>query len=148
MDGFDDSVKMPEFNILDETERGVILDKGMKQVLALLAAYFGEKRVMLRASPSGVLSVASAEVKDIIHVTDSNPNYNYNGNDIQCTEALVLAHPENVGRIWARPYKEATVNNAWPLDACCYFGFTIHNLNELHILIETADDVAIICYTK
>ena len=133
---------------MDETERGVILDKGMKQVLALLAAYYRERRVMLRASPSGVLSVASAKIKDIIHVTDANPNYKYNGGNIQCTEALVLAHPENTGRIWARPYVEATVNNAWPLDACCYFGFTIDNLNELHILIPTADDVAIISYSQ
>ncbi|GAG82161.1 unnamed protein product, partial [marine sediment metagenome] len=52
--GLNDSpVKMPELNLIPESERGIELDKGMKQVMSLLTAYYRERRVTLQATPSG-----------------------------------------------------------------------------------------------
>ena len=39
--GLNDSpVKMPELNVIPETDRGIELDKGMKQVMSLLTAFW------------------------------------------------------------------------------------------------------------
>ena len=141
-------MELPELQLDPPISKKVRLSDDMQQVLSLLSAYGDHRRKLLRCSESGVLQVASAQVKDIIHVTDTNPNYEYQGENVSCSEVLVAGHPDNTGRVWARTNKIATVNNSWPLEAGCFFGFSIDNLDQLHLLIPTADDVAIICYTR
>lgn len=147
MGNSDSPVKMPELNLIPETDRGIELDKGMKQVMSLLTAYWREQRVTLRATPSGVLFVASSQIADIFHVPGVGSNDLYQGADIACSEVMVMGHPSNGNTIWARPHKIATVDNAWPLLKKEVVGFTITNLSMLHIMIETATERAIIAYT-
>lgn len=143
----DSEVKMPEFNILPEVERGLDVDKGMKQVLAVLTAYWREKRVALRASDNGILFTTSPQIIDIIHVAGSGANDTYQGPDCACSEVMVIGHPSNGDTIWVRTHKTATVDNAWPLLKYHVLNFSITNLNLLHILIETDTERAIIAYT-
>ncbi|MBA7528716.1 hypothetical protein ES705_20904 [subsurface metagenome] len=61
---------------------------------------------------------------------------------------MVMGHPDNTGVIWARSKAVATVDNAWPLSAKEVMGFTVTNLNMLHLLIVTDAEKAIIAYTQ
>ncbi|KKN03555.1 hypothetical protein LCGC14_1106470 [marine sediment metagenome] len=147
MAGNDSPVKMPELNLTPESERGVDLDVGMKQVMAVLTAYFQDKRVTLRASPGGVLYVCNSELGDIFHVPATSGNFLYTGGDIQCSEVMVMGHPDNTGKVWAKSKVVATVDNAWPLAAGEVIKFSITNLNMLRLLIVTNTEKAIIAYT-
>jgi hypothetical protein len=139
---------MPEMHLPVEADRGIELDAGMKQVLALLTAYCREKRVVLRASDSGMLWVGSPELADIIVFTATGGTKAWQGDDIACSEVAVIAGLSNGDRLWTRPNKVATSLNAWPLDKSEIFGFTLHNLNQLHVTIQTTDDIAVIAYTE
>lgn len=143
----DSRVKMPELNLIPESDRGIELDKGMKQVMSLLTAYWKEQRVTLQATPSGMLFVGSSQLADIFTVPADAPSFLYQGENIACSEVMVMGHPQNANTIWTRPHKTATVNNSWPLSKKEVIGFTITNLNMLHILIETNTERAIIAYT-
>ena len=143
----DSPVKMPELNLIPETDRGIELDKGMKQVMSLLTAYWHEKRVTLKATPSGSLFVSSPQIGDIIHVPATGNDFEYQGDNISCSEVLVMAHPANGGTIWVRSHKIATVDNAWPLAKNDVVNCSITNLNMLHILIPVNTERAIIAYT-
>lgn len=129
---------------LGKVELGTVL----QQTLALLAGSDDMSRVVLRASETGVLNVCSARVADIVHVTADQDNYTWFGDYIKTTECLVLAHPDNSGRIWARPDKIATANNAYPCDAGSGIIYSVDNLKNLHILIEDDTEVAIVLYTR
>jgi len=58
-----------------------------------------------------------------------------------------MGHPDNTGNICARSKVAATVTNAWPLASKEVMGFTVTNLNMLHLLIVVAGEKAIIAYT-
>lgn len=143
----DRPVKMPELNVTPEIDRGVALDDGMKQVMAVIAAYWREKRITLQGTPGGALFVCSSQLRDIVHHTATGDNEAWQGGDIACSEVMVMGHPSNAALIWTRSHQIATVNNAWPLDAKEVVSFTITNLSMLHILIAADTERAIIAYT-
>lgn len=139
---------VPELNLQPPIMGKVHLTDDMQQTLALLAAYCENKRLLVRATESGVLNVASPRLLDIYHVTATEAIKNFQGGDIPCTEVMIMGHPSNGELVWVRAYDTAADDNAWPLaknDVVC---FTINNLNQLHIFIETATDRAIVAYTR
>ena len=138
---------VPELNIKPPITGKVRLSEDMQQTLALLTAYCENKRVTLKASESGVLNVASAKIKDIVHIEGVGANSEKTGSDTPCTECLVMAHPNNTGLVWVRPYKTATVNNAWPLAKSEVVSFTLNNLKQLNALIVVAGEKLIVAYT-
>jgi len=147
MAGNDSPVKMPEFQTIPESERGIDLDAGMKQVLSVLTAYSQEKRVSLKASPGGVLFVSSSVVGDIYHLLATSNNHLFQGGDIQCSEVMVMGHPDNGDTIWVRTKTQANTNNSWPLLKNEVISFSIGNLSLLRIRIVADTEKAIILYT-
>lgn len=147
MGTLDDSVKMPELQTTPESERGIVLDKGMKQVLAVLTAYCKEKRVTLRSSPYGVLYSCSSPVGDIFTVLATQGNHLYQGDDVQCSEVMVMGHPSNGDTIWVRTKSQANTNNSWPLLKNEVVSFAIENLSQLRMRIITDTERAIVLYT-
>ncbi|MBA7538866.1 hypothetical protein ES705_31143 [subsurface metagenome] len=143
----DSPVKMPELNLIPETDRGIELDAGMKQVMSLLTAYWKERRVTLQATPSGMLFTGNPQIGDIFHTPAGEAGGVWQGSSIACSEVMVMGHPANGDTIWVRPHKIATTGNAWPLLKYDVVSFTITNLSMLHILIETAGERAVIAYT-
>jgi len=143
----DGPVKMPELHLIPEADRGIEVDAGMKQVMSLLTAYWREKRVTLQATPSGMLFVGSSQLADIFHVPATDTDFVYQGDNIACSEVMVMGHPQNGDTIWVRSHKVATVDNAWPLLKYDVVSFTITNLSMLHILIPVNTQKAIIAYT-
>ena len=139
---------VPELKLRPPIDGKVRLSEDMQQTLALLVAYCENKRVTLKASETGVLSTASAQIKDIVHITGIGANSEKTGGDVPCTECLVMGHPDNTGKIWVRPYKTATVDNAWPLDKSEVVGFTVDNLKQLNALIVVDGEKAIVAYTR
>jgi hypothetical protein len=129
-------------------EKAVRLSEDMQQTLSLLCAYGIDERKVLRASESGVLNVTSARIKDMVHFTGSGANDEQTGDDISCTECLIMAHPDNVSKVWVRPSKVATVNNAWPLDANDVMSFALDNLKQLNMLIVGDGEKVIAAYTR
>lgn len=143
----DSPIKMPELQWIPETDRGIDVDKGMKQVMSLLTAYWRERRVTLQSTPSGMLFVGSSQLADIFTVLSNATDFEYQGDNIACSEVMIMGHPSNGGTIWARPHKIATVNNAWPMLKKEVISFTITNLNMLHLLIPVDTERVIVAYT-
>ena len=135
-------------NLDPPIDKAVRLSEDMQQTLALLCAYGIDKRILLRASESGVLNVTSARIKDIVPYTGSGANDTQVGSDTPCTECLVMAHPDNAGRVWVRPGVTATVNNSWPLAAGEVVNFTLDNLKQLSMLMVTDGDIVIVAYSR
>ncbi len=140
-------MQCPELDIMPKLEGGIQLSNNMQQTLALLTAFWHNQRVVLKASPTGVLFTTSPELEDIIHVPGVGVNYEYQGPNIKSSEVMVMGHPDNTGNIWVRTKAVATINNAWPLAAKEVMGFTVTNLNMFHALIVVAGEKAIIAYT-
>ena len=140
-------MQIPELDLKPEQAGGVQLSEDMQQALALLTAYWRNKRVLLKASPSGVLFVTSPQIKDIFHVVGVGANYVYQGDNIECSEVLVMGHPDNTGRVWVKPHATATTANAWPLNKGDVVGVGITNLIMLNLLIAVNGETAIIAYT-
>lgn len=140
-------MQCPELDITPKPEGGIQLSDNMQQTLALLTAFWHNQRVVLKASPSGVLFTTSPQLEDIIHVPAGTGDFAYRGPDLKISEVMVMGHPDNTGNIWARSKVAATVNNAWPLAAKEVMGFTITNLNMLRLMIKVNGEKAIIAYT-
>lgn len=140
-------IAVPELNLIPEQQGGVQLSEDMQQTLALLTAFFLNKRVVLKASPAGMLYVAGPPMVDCFHITATGAAYTYQGENIPCSEVLVVAHPDNTGRVWVKPNATATVNNAIPLDAGDSLPVSIFNLNMLNLLIATNGEKALIAYS-
>ena len=138
---------IPELDLKPEPSGGIQLSEAMQQVLALLVGYWKNKRVLLKSSPSGVLFVTNPQIKDVFHVTATGTNYTYQGENIECSEILVMGHPDNTGRVWVKPNATASTVNAWPLDKGDVISMGITNLNMLNLLIVTNGEKAIIAYT-
>ena len=147
MDGHDSPVKMPELNVIPESERGIELDAGMKQVMSLLTAYWREERVTLRASQGGILFVTSPQIRDIIHVNGVAVTFKYQGDNIACSEVMIMSHPDNLLTVWVKPHAPALATNAWPLEPKEVINISITNLSMLNLLFGNVTDKAIIAYT-
>lgn len=135
-----------ELNIQPPLTGKTRLSEDMQQTLALLTAYGADRRRPLRCSESGVLNTASPRIKDIVHYTGSGANDTQTGGDLPCTECMVIAHPDNSSKVWVRPNSEASVNNAWPLDAKDVVSFTLDNLSQLNMLIVGDGEKVIVAY--
>lgn len=138
---------VPELKIDPPVAGKVRLSDDMQQTLALLTAMGADKRHALRCSESGVLNTTSARIRDIKHYTGVGVNDTQNGGDIECSECMVMGHPDNTGTIWVRPNTTATVNNAWPLAQGESVGFTLDNLKQLQMFMQYAGDEVIVAYT-
>lgn len=142
------SMRIPELDLVPEIKGQIRLSEDMQQTLALLTAYGDNKRVVLKATESGVLNMVSPQLKDVVVITADEDAYAWQGGDIPCTEVAVMGGLDNTHRVWVRANSAASAANGWPLDKGEPFGFTISNLNQLHINIEKDTQIAIVAYTR
>ena len=140
-------MRCPELDLTPQLTGAIQLSDNMQQVLSLNTAFWRNQRVVLKATPSGVLFTCSPQLEDIIHVPATSNDFAYQGEDLKVSEVMVMGHPDNTGNVWARSKVAATVDNAWPLAAKEVMGFTITNLNMLRLLIKLDGEIAIIAYT-
>lgn len=141
-------MNIPELDLKPEPTGGIQLSEDMQQVLSLLTGFWRNKRVLLKASPSGVLFVTSPQIKDILHVTADEDNDTYQGENVVCSEVLIMGHPDNTSKVWVKPNATATVDNAWPLAKGDVLGLSLTNLNMLNLLIVVSGEKAIVAYTE
>lgn len=141
-------MSIPELHLRPDIGGKTRLSDDMQQTLATLVAYGDNARKLLKASESGVLSVSSARIKDIVHFDRIDPLNPKKGGDVACTECLCMAHPDNTDKVWVRPYKTAEISNAWPLDKNDAVSFVIDNMNQLFMLIVANNDSLIVAYTR
>ena len=142
------NMRIAALNLDPPIDKAVKLSEGMQQTLALLCAYGIDERKLLRASESGVLNVTSARIKDIVHYTGVGANDTQSGDDVPCTECLVMAHPDNGGKIWVRPGGTAATDNSWPLAAGEVVNFTLDNLKQLSMLMVVDGEEVIVAYSR
>jgi len=141
-------MNIPELNLYPPMDAGLRLSDDMQQTLAQLTGYDVNTRKLLRCSASGILSIASPRLIDIKHYTRTAIDNPIQGDDILCTEVLVLAHPDNAGRVWVRSGGVAGTTNSWPLAAGAVIGFSVDNLNQLKIHFPVQDEILIVAYTR
>lgn len=139
---------IPELKLKPPIDGKIKLSPDMQQTLALLTAYGDNARKLLMASESGVLYVASARIRDIVHYTKTNGSDPTEGDNVPCTECLIMGHPENTGTVWVRPDKTAELTKSWPLAAGEVVNFTLNNLKQLKMNIVTVDDTVIVAYSR
>jgi len=141
-------LQIPDLHLTPEQEGGIQLSENMQQTLALLTGFWHNQRMLLKASPTGILLTASARLSDVVHYTGSGANDTQSGGDTPCTECLCMGHPDNTGKVWVRSDVVATVNNAWPLGAGEVISFTIDNRKQLQMLIVVDTEKLIVAYTR
>jgi len=111
--------------------------------LSLLVGFVENKRVLLKASPGGILRTTSPRIQDIKHIEGSGPNDQVQGSDLPCSEIMCMGDPTNTGRIWVRTLSMATTMNAWPIAASEVISLSADNYRDLHALIVDNADMLI-----
>ncbi len=136
-------LKLPESNLQPEPEGGIELSENMQQVLSILTGFVENRRVLLKASPGGILRTTSPRVIDIKHLEGSGQNDQVQGSNIPCSEVMCMGDPTNTGTIWVRSLKTATTMNAWPLAAKDVINLSVDNFRDVRALIITHADMLI-----
>ena len=145
---FNSPLNTPDVSLRPPLEGRQPFDAELKRTLAMIMGKSDSDLRLLRCSPSGVLTVSSNTLQDIVHITATSGNFEYQGDDIPCSEVMIMAHPDNTGRIWVRRDSTAAVTNAWPLEKKESLTITLSNLSQLRLLIATNAEIAIIAYTR
>lgn len=141
------SMRVDELSLKPPIEKAVELSDNMQQTLALLTALGVTGRKVLKCSESGVLYTTSPRIKDVLHFASTGANETFNCGEIPCSEVVVIAHPDNTGLIWVRPYKTASASNAIPLEAKESQSFTVDNLNQVNVKIIVSGEAVIVVYS-
>jgi len=141
-------MQIPDLKLSPPIEGAVRLSDDMLQTLAQLVGYDVNTRKLLRCSASGVLSIASPRLIDIQHYERTAILNPLQGDNLPCTEVLVLAHPDNAGRVWVRSGGVAATDNSWPLAAGAVIGFSVDNLTQLKMHFPIQDEILIVAYTR
>lgn len=140
--------KIEDLLLKPELAGRIKLSEDMQQALSTLVGYDGSTRRLLRCSQTGVLRVITPRIQKIVHVSDTNPNYVWQGSDIKITEVMIMSNALNSGLIWVKNDAPALATNGWPLLAKDVVNFSMDNLSNLHLKIVAANDIAIIAYTR
>lgn len=120
----------------------------LQQTLASLVGWDGATRRLIRAMPSGVLSVCSSPIKGIINKKFPSGTDNYQPPDTKTSEVLIRAKPSNGGRIWINFGAVAAADTGYPLDSGEIVVLSIENLHSLQFFSDNDDDYVIVVYTK
>jgi len=136
-----------ELNLKPPIDGKVRLSDDMQQTLALLTAMGVTGRKLMKCSESGVLYTGSAKVKGVWNKTGSGADDDLVGDDIACSECVVMANPDNPDKLWVKPYGVASVDDGVPLDAGDAVNFTVTNLNQIHVNVVADGDKVIVIYS-
>lgn len=136
-----------ELNLKPPIDGTVRLSEDMQQTLALLTAMGVTERKVLKCSESGILATTSPRVKGVWNETGSGANDDLVGDNIACTECLVMAHPDNGGRLWVKPFGAAAADDGVPLDAGDAINLTVDNLNQVNIRVVANGDKIVVLYS-
>ena len=96
---------------------------------------------------SGVLYTGSAKVKGVWNETGIGADDNLVGDDMVCSECVVMASIDNAGRLWVKPYGVADEDDGVPLDGGDAVNFTVTNLNQIHVNVIADGDKVIVIYS-
>lgn len=143
---------VPELNLQPPITGKVKLSPDMQQTFALLCALGNSQRIVLRASAEGVLLTGEPVIKDIVILTGAvvapETDSLAQGDNIPCSQAMIMAWPDNTDTVWVRPYVKPALNHGWPLEGGDDVKFSVNNLNQLHFLFDTDTERVIIAYTR
>ena len=116
----------------------------LQQTLSLLMGLAKGNRIPVRVDQTGMLMVNDAKIVDIIHYTATTDDFAVVSTHKQLSSVLVLAHPDNSGRVWVRPNGTASDANGWPLDAGSGINMGLDNFVTFSGLIEASGDKLIV----
>ncbi len=125
----------------------VKVDDVLVQTLSSLLGYDGEGRRLLKCSLRGSLQVTSPVVCCITNKVTAGIEHNISFGCIPTTEVLVMANPDNGGRIWLNISDAASVDVGWPLDAGDFLNISLNNLQELRLYTTSIGDKVIVLRT-
>ena len=126
---------------------GAPLSDYVQQAIALLLGYTYGETVVLHASPAGVLYVAEPRVSDTFQWTAVGDDESHQGDNIQATEILLVASPDNTGNVYVRTRSAASETNSVILGKGMSLTMSVENLNELYVLIATTGDTISVMYS-
>lgn len=126
---------------------GAPLSDYVQQAIALLLGYTYGETVVLHASPAGVLYVAEPRVSDTFQWTAVGDAESHQGDDLQATQVLLVASPNNTDSIYVRTRTAATSVNSVVLGKGMSMTLSVENLNELRVLIAKTGDTLCVMYS-
>ena len=137
-----------ELRLKPEPVGRVKISDDIQQTLASIVGYNGSDRSLLRCSGTGVLFACSPRIDGIEHITATSGAFDWNGADKKISEVMIMGHPDNTGLVWVKNDAAALATNGWPLSAKEVLNFSIDNLANLHLLIVTTAEKAIVLWTR
>ncbi len=117
------------------------------QTLASLFGWDGQARRMITCSPAGSLHTVGPVASEIINKVSTHPNENVTFTDQVTSEVMIMACNTNGGDVWVNIGSAGGVDTGWRLDAGDSVQFSINNMTDLNVFIETSADMAIIIRT-
>jgi len=125
----------------------VKISDDLQQTLATIAGWNGSSRTLLKANQQGILWTTAPVVAGIVNVTGVGANDDWQGTNIEVSEVLIMANPDNTGRCWININAAAVADTGLPLDPGDFVKLSIYNLLHLQIRTVTAGDKFIVVYT-
>ena len=147
MDEINKPMQSPEIGYQQAIERLTRVSVEMQQSLASIMGYSTNQRVMLKASPSGILYTCTPRISDILPWLAVGDNEPHQGPELPCSAVLLRAALANTDNIYVTVRKTATTSNSLPLQKGEWIVFSLENLSELHCLIAKTGDKLTVMYS-
>jgi len=124
------------------------LSDDIQQTIALLSAFDGVTRRLIRCSPTGVIRCGSARAKGVYNIVADQDAYTLTCLDLQISEVMFRAFPDNTGRVFLNIGTAAALNTGYPLWDGEWVNISVNNLNNIQIYIEKDTDKVAAIYTE
>lgn len=124
------------------------LSDDMQQTLAALTGYDTVSRKLLKCSTGGILYSTSPRLAAIATIEANSDNYAWQGVAKKTSEIMLKADKTNTGIVRVMVDTIAGLTLGWPLNANDVVGFSIDNLHNLYIFVETNGEKVTIAYTR
>ena len=124
------------------------VSEDIQQTIALLSAWDGATRRLVRVSPSGVIRTGSARVKGLYNIVADQDAYTISCPDCPTSEVMIRAFPDNTGRVFVNIGAAAALNVGYPLFTGEWVNLSVNNINSLQLYIEKNTDKVAVIYTE
>ena len=119
----------------------------LQQTIALLSAWDGATRRLIRCSPTGVIRIGSARAKGVLNIVSDTDGYVLTCPNRPVSGVMLRAFPDNTGRVFVNIGIAAALNTGYPLFTGEWVTLSINNLNNLQLYVEKDTDKVAIIYT-
>ncbi|GAG72436.1 unnamed protein product [marine sediment metagenome] len=124
------------------------VSEDLQQTIALLSAFDGITRRLVRASPTGVLRVGSGRAVGLHNIVANKDGYTIACVECPASEVMIRAFPDNTGRVFVNIAAAAALNVGYPLFTGEWVSLSVNDMSILQLYIEKETDKVAVIYTE